>query len=99
MKAYLDQFIIGQDEAKRAICTAVYGHGKRLRHPELKFAPNVVLLIGPSGCGKTEIMRRIREITDDPMVFTDVSNLGASQYRGRHKEDILLEKDLPALYD
>ncbi len=91
MKAYLDQFIIGQDEAKRAICTAVYGHAKRVRHPEVKFAPDIVLLIGPSGCGKTEIMRRIREITDDPMVFTDVSNLGASQYRGRHKEDILLD--------
>ena len=91
MKAYLDEYIIGQDEAKRAICTAVYGHAKRVRHPEVKFAPDIVLLIGPSGCGKTEIMRRIREITDDPMVFTDVSNLGASQYRGRHKEDILLD--------
>ena len=91
MKAYLDDYIIGQNDAKMAVCTAVYGHGKRLRHPELKFAPNVVLLIGPSGCGKTEIMRRIREIVDYPMVFTDVSSLGASQFRGRHKEDILLE--------
>ena len=91
MKAYLDDYIIGQEDAKMAVCTAVYGHGKRLRHKELKFAPNVVLLIGPSGCGKTEIMRRIREIVDYPMVFTDVSSLGASQFRGRHKEDILLE--------
>ena len=91
IKAYLDDYIIGQEDAKMAVCTAVYGHGKRLRHPELKFAPNVVLLIGPSGCGKTEIMRRIREIVDYPMVFTDVSSLGASQFRGRHKEDILLE--------
>ena len=91
IKDYLDRFVIGQDDAKIAISTAVYGHGKRVRHPGERFAPDVVLLIGPSGCGKTEIMRRIRDITDYPMVFTDVSSLGASQYRGRHKEDILLE--------
>ncbi|MBP5609037.1 MAG: AAA family ATPase [Lachnospiraceae bacterium] len=91
IKEYLDRFVIGQRDAKLAVSTAVYGHGKRVRHPEERFAPDVVLLIGPSGCGKTEIMRRIREITDYPMVFTDVSSLGASQYRGRHKEDILLE--------
>ncbi|MBR1472190.1 MAG: AAA family ATPase [Lachnospiraceae bacterium] len=91
IKAYLDDYIIGQEDAKIAVSAAVYGHGKRVRHPELRFAPNVVLLIGPSGCGKTEIMRRIREITEYPMVFTDVSSLGASQFRGRHKEDILLE--------
>ena len=91
IKNYLDRFVIGQEDAKIAISTAVYGHGKRVRHPGERFAPDVVLLIGPSGCGKTEIMRKIRELTDYPMIFTDVSSLGASQYRGRHKEDILLE--------
>ncbi len=91
IRDYLDRFVIGQKDAKTVISTAVYGHGKRVRHPEERFAPDVVLLIGPSGCGKTEIMRKIREITDYPMIFTDVSSLGASQYRGRHKEDILLE--------
>ena len=91
IKDYLDRFVIGQEDAKIAISTAVYGHGKRVRHPGERFAPDVVLLIGPSGCGKTEIMRKIRELTDYPMIFTDVSSLGASQYRGRHKEDILLE--------
>ena len=91
IKAYLDTYIIGQTDAKIAVSNAVYGHGKRVRHPNTRFAPDVVLLIGPSGCGKSEIMRRIRELTGYPMVFTDVSNLGASQYRGRHKEDILYE--------
>ncbi len=91
LKQYLDRYVIGQEDAKKAICLAVYGHGKRLRHPKLSFAPNVVLLIGPSGCGKTEIMRKIRDITKYPMVFTDVSSLGASQFRGRHKEDLLIE--------
>ena len=90
IKRYLDDYVIGQEEAKKVVSTAVYGHMKRIWHPEIKFASNVVLLIGPSGCGKTEIMRRIREITELPMVFTDVSSLGASQFRGRHKEDVLL---------
>ena len=91
IKEYLDAYIIGQDDAKIALSNAVYGHMKRIRHPDVKFAPDVVLMIGPSGCGKTELMRRIANISDEPMICTDVSNLGAGQYRGRHKEDILMD--------
>ena len=90
MKQYIDQYVIGQDAAKKAVCLAAYRHNKMVKHPEERFASNIVLLIGPSGCGKTEIMRRLQEITECPMVCTDVSSLGASQYRGRHKEDILI---------
>lgn len=90
MKQYIDQYVIGQDAAKKAVCLAAYRHNKMVKYPEERFAANVVLLIGPSGCGKTEIMRRLQEITECPMVCTDVSSLGASQYRGRHKEDILI---------
>ena len=96
IKAYLDEYIVGQDDAKIAISSAVYGHGKRVRHPDVNFAPDVVLLIGPSGCGKTEMMRRISKITEWPILCTDVSNLGAGQYRGRHKEDILMDLYLAA---
>lgn len=90
IKQYVDQYVIGQEAVKKAVALAVYRHDKMIRHPIERFAANVVLLIGPSGCGKTEIMRRIHEITKYPLVCTDVSSLGASQYRGRHKEDLLL---------
>ncbi len=90
LKQYVDQYVIGQEAAKKAVALAVYRHDKMIRHPGEKYAANVVLLIGPSGCGKTEIMRRIHEITEYPIVCTDVSSLGASQYRGRHKEDLLI---------
>lgn len=90
IKEYIDRYVIGQDDAKMAISTAVYNHMKRMRNPGIGFPTDVVLLIGPSGCGKTEIMRRLRDVTDLPMVFTDVSGLGVSQTKGRHKEDILL---------
>lgn len=90
IKEYIDKYVIGQEDAKMAISTAVYNHMKRMRNPEIAFPTDVVLLIGPSGCGKTEIMRRIKDVTDLPMVFTDVSSLGVSQTKGRHKEDILI---------
>ncbi|MDE6688139.1 MAG: AAA family ATPase, partial [Lachnospiraceae bacterium] len=90
LKRYVDQYVIGQEAAKKAVAVAVYRHDKMVKHPGEKFAANVVLLIGPSGCGKTEIMRRIQEVTEYPVICTDVSSLGASQYRGRHKEDLLI---------
>lgn len=90
IKRYVDQYVIGQEAAKKAVAVAVYRHDKMVKHPVEKFAANVVLLVGPSGCGKTEIIRRIHEITKYPVVCTDVSSLGASQYRGRHKEDLLI---------
>ncbi|MBR1471604.1 MAG: AAA family ATPase [Lachnospiraceae bacterium] len=91
IKAYLDRFIIGQEDAKRTISAAVYAHGVRLRHPKEKFPGNTVLLIGPSGCGKTEIMRRIRELTGLPVAFTDVSTLAPAQWGYKRQiEDVLL---------
>ncbi len=83
-------FSDGQEAAKKAVAVAVHRHDKMVKHPGEKFAANVVLLIGPSGCGKTEIMRRLQKITEYPVICTDVSSLGASQYRGRHKEDLLI---------
>lgn len=91
IKKYIDEFVMGQESAKITIATAVYNHLKRMRNPDINFPADVVLLIGPSGCGKTEIMRRIRDLVDLPMVFTDVSGLGASQVgKTRKKEDILI---------
>ena len=91
IKAYLDRYIIGQDEAKRVIATAIYAHGIRQEHPEVRFPQNTVLLIGPSGCGKTEILRRIRDLTGWPVVFTDVSSVAPAQWGSKRQiEHVLL---------
>ncbi len=89
LKHYLDRFIIGQEQAKRIMASAVYGHMVHIQNRDEAFPPNLVLMIGPSGSGKSEILRRIREVTGLPMIFTDVSSLGMGQYRGRHVDDML----------
>lgn len=92
MKAYLDEYVIGQDSAKKTLATAVYGHCKRVKNPGMKFLSDSVLLIGPSGCGKTEMVRRLAEITDCPFITTDISSLGEGQIGNcMKKEDLLLK--------
>ncbi len=90
--SYLNQFVIGQDRAKRILSTTIYGHMKRIKYLNERFTPDCVLLVGPSGCGKTELARHLVEILDIPCVFTDVSSMGGSQYAGgKKREDILRE--------
>ncbi|MBO4374838.1 MAG: AAA family ATPase [Lachnospiraceae bacterium] len=92
MKAYLDEYVIGQDSAKRILATAVYGHCKRVKNRRKRFLPDSVLMIGPSGCGKTELVRRLAGLTDCPFVAADVSSLSVGQVgRGRKKESLLAD--------
>lgn len=91
IKYYLDEYVIGQEEAKKIISVAVYSHYKRICYPNQKLNKTNVLMIGPTGCGKTEIIRALTRIINVPVVLTDVSGLVATPYKGRNKEDILLE--------
>lgn len=89
IKAYLDRFVIGQDEAKEVLSTAVYNHYLRILHPEAHLIKANVLMVGPSGCGKTELVRRISELIDLPVVITDFSGVVATPWKGRNKEEAL----------
>ena len=89
IKAYLDTYIIGQEEAKRNIATAIYNHYQRIVYPEMNLIKSNVLLIGPSGCGKTEIIRRIKELINIPLVISDFSGVVATPWKGRNKEEAL----------
>lgn len=90
IKAYLDRFILGQDESKEILSTAVYNHMLRILHPEEKLLKTNVLMVGPSGCGKTEIIRRLSELLPLPVVITDFSGIVATPWKGRNKEESLL---------
>lgn len=90
IKAYLDRFIVGQEEAKQNISTAIYNHYLRILYPEKKLIKNNVLMIGPSGCGKTEIIRRVMELVNVPVVISDFSGVVATPWKGRNKEEALL---------
>lgn len=90
IKEYLDRFILGQDESKEILSTAVYNHMLRILHPQEKLLKTNVLMVGPSGCGKTEIIRRLSELLPVPVVITDFSGIVATPWKGRNKEESLL---------
>ncbi|MBR1472191.1 MAG: AAA family ATPase [Lachnospiraceae bacterium] len=90
LKAYLDRFVIGQDETKEVLSTAVYNHFLRITNPEANLIKTNVLMVGPSGCGKTEMIRRLSELLPIPVVITDFSGIVATPWKGRNKEESLL---------
>lgn len=96
MKNYLDEFVIGQDRAKKTIAVAVYEHYKRIlqesefSHPEIKLKKNNIMLIGGTGCGKTYIAETIAKMLDVPFAISDVSALTAAGYVGGTVDNLLM---------
>lgn len=92
MMAHLNQYIIGQDEAKKTISIVVRNHFKRLSIPteERKFMSKTnVMIVGASGTGKTELVRRLAEFVEVPMVVVDANGFTSSGYTGDDVETMI----------
>lgn len=97
IKAYLDEYIVGQDEAKKVLSVAVYNHYKRLKHNKTADLKNTVeiqksniLLVGPTGSGKTLLAQTLAKMLDVPFAVADATTLTEAGYVGDDVENILL---------
>ena len=103
IKSHLDEYIIGQDSAKKTISVAVYNHYKRIRslskQAEVEYSKSNVLLIGPTGSGKTLIARTLALILDVPFAISDATTLTEAGYVGEDVENIILRLLQSADYD
>ena len=100
----LDQYVIGQDQAKRILSVAVYNHYKRLRHfgkasDEIELAKSNILLIGPTGSGKTLLAQTLARMLDVPFVMADATTLTEAGYVGEDVENIIQKLLQKADYD
>lgn len=96
--AFLDQYVIGQQDAKRTLSVAVYNHYKRVRGPQVRkrdddveLAKSNILLLGPTGSGKTYLAQTMARMLDVPFAIADATSLTEAGYVGEDVENILLK--------
>jgi ATP-dependent Clp protease ATP-binding subunit ClpX len=103
IKAHLDEYIIGQESAKKTISVAVYNHYKRIRslakQSGIEYSKSNVMLLGPTGSGKTLIARTLALILDVPFAISDATTLTEAGYVGEDVENIILRLLQAADYD
>ena len=91
----LDDYVIGQDYAKRVLSVAVHNHYKRLAHSgknsDVELAKSNILLVGPTGCGKTLLAQTLARILDVPFTMADATTLTEAGYVGEDVENIILK--------
>ena len=103
IKAFLDQYVIGQDFAKKVLSVAVYNHYKRLNckehNSDVEVSKSNVILIGPTGSGKTLLAQTLAKILDVPFAISDATTLTEAGYVGEDVENIILKLVQAADYD
>jgi ATP-dependent Clp protease ATP-binding subunit ClpX len=103
IKTVLDQYVIGQELAKRSLAVAVYNHYKRInansRVDDVELQKSNILLLGPTGCGKTLLAQTLARILHVPFAIADATSLTEAGYVGEDVENILLKLIQAADYD
>ena len=109
ISAFLDQYVVGQDQAKKALAVAVYNHYKRVQaetngggrseNDAVELAKSNILLIGPTGCGKTHLAQTLARMLNVPFAIADATALTEAGYVGEDVENILLKLIQAADYD
>ena len=104
IKDVLDQYVIGQEAAKKALCVAVYNHYKRIRFMnnkknDVELQKSNIVMLGPTGCGKTYLAQTLAKILNVPFAIGDATSLTEAGYVGEDVENILLRLIQNADYD
>ncbi len=104
IRAYLDEYVVGQDHAKKSLAVAVYNHYKRVRsgehrHDEVELAKSNILMVGPTGSGKTFLVQTLARQLNVPIAIADATALTEAGYVGEDVENILLKLIQAADYD
>ena len=104
IKAFLDDYVIGQEEAKKVLSVAVYNHYKRIlavkdKEPEVELQKSNILMLGPTGSGKTLLAQTLARLLNVPFAIADATSLTEAGYVGEDVENILLKIIQAADYD
>lgn len=96
IKSFLDDYVIGQNEAKRILAVAVHNHYKRLEHDnaggsDIELSKSNILILGPTGCGKTLLAQTLARVIDVPFTMADATTLTEAGYVGEDVENIVLK--------